>query len=70
MNLPDNKYQCDMCGGIFDLQHNEDWNEEKAKQEKESNFGDSVPIEECSQICDKCYKMLEPEIEAYKSEMN
>lgn len=49
------KFQCDMCGGIFD----EDADPNVPLAELRENFGD-VPVSECAQVCDACYEQVKP----------
>ena len=45
-----------MCEGEFESE----WTEAEAIAEKERDFG-SVPLEECDQVCDVCYKQISPQ---------
>ena len=68
------QYRCAMCKGIFDFQINEQWSDEKAKEELNREFGD-VPLKCCDIICNDCFEKVRPdkhraEFEAYKAETN
>jgi hypothetical protein len=47
-------YKCEMCEQEFEST----WSDEEAAQELKDNFGDGWKIEDCSVICDDCYKKL------------
>ncbi|MCJ7747858.1 MAG: hypothetical protein MUP27_08945 [Desulfobacterales bacterium] len=66
------QYKCATCGGIFDLQNDEEWNDKKAKEELRQSFSD-VSLDDCDQICDDCYQKVCPDanpdlFERYKKE--
>jgi len=46
-------FMCARCGEEFES----DWSEEEALEEKNRLFG-AVPIEQCSVVCDDCFKII------------
>lgn len=53
--MKENEYQCEHCGGIFELE--EDWTEEMKWEEYDRNFP-GEPHETKAVVCDDCYKMM------------
>jgi uncharacterized protein with PIN domain len=51
-HLDDNEYRCAACGGIFE----KGWSDEEAAGELASTF--KVPADDCSLVCDDCYKLM------------
>jgi hypothetical protein len=49
------EYQCGECNRIFNLVETDEWNDDKAIAEMEEN---GWVKEECSLVCDDCYKEL------------
>lgn len=49
-------YTCAMCGTTY----NYAWTDEEAAAEKDALWGD-VPLDECSVICDDCFKAIVPQ---------
>ena len=43
---------CAKCGE----EYIKDWTDEEAEQEKNENFGENIPLENCAIVCDDCYK--------------
>jgi rubredoxin len=47
-------YRCAVCGEVFD----KGWSNEEAEAERALMYGDAVPVEECSTLCEDCYMKL------------
>lgn len=45
---------CEVCKQEFESK----WTEEEARAELRQNFGSSIPVEECAQVCDSCYQEI------------
>lgn len=51
------EYVCAACGGTFNEIENDAWNDKKAREELERNFG-TIPVEACEKVCDDCYRQI------------
>ncbi len=49
----DNTFECVVCGGVFE----KGWTEEEALSELSETFP-GIPQDECSVVCDDCYKRM------------
>lgn len=53
-NLKDNEYRCSLCGETF----KKGWTEVEALKEKNEIWGEDFPIDDCSLVCDDCFKEI------------
>ena len=62
------KYKCAYCDGVFKLQRDAEWSDEKAWEEHDKNFpGESHDT--VARVCDDCYKRM-TEIKPVPTTMN
>lgn len=47
-------YTCAICGNTYDT----GWSDEEAVAEMKENFGEEMTIDQCSLVCDDCYKAM------------
>jgi len=52
--MKDNEYKCAVCSGEFE----KGWSEEEAVAEMKNNFGEDSTTDDCSIVCDDCYKKM------------
>jgi len=52
--MSDNTFTCARCGGLFE----KDWSDEEAMAEHADRYKSTIPIEECSLVCEDCYNNL------------
>ncbi len=59
--MPDEEYTCSVCKETYKKYNDEEWNDEKAKQELKDDFGeDEEPEDDCDIVCDDCYNDMVP----------
>lgn len=61
--MESNEYKCAVCHQIFTRIENENWNEELAKEEFETNFPHSKWDKSTMDvICDDCWELVKPNV--------
>ena len=51
-----NTYKCARCKNTYEYET--DWSEDDRTSEMKANFGDSMTTDQCSLVCDDCYKKM------------